>query len=72
MGNFKVDRQEEADACGSVAELVGTLGLFYLVLIALGFILITLGQNASARGICADFGFPGAKPAWHAQGGLRG
>ena len=36
------DEDERGDACGSVSELTGTIGLFYIVLICLGLLFVTL------------------------------
>ena len=33
---------DEKDACGTVSELIGAVGLFYIVLLFLGFILVRL------------------------------
>ncbi len=36
------DEDDRGDACGSVSELTGAVGLFYIVLICLGLLFVTL------------------------------
>ncbi|MGO8952351.1 MAG: hypothetical protein ACLPWS_06155 [Rhodomicrobium sp.] len=36
------DGEDEREVCGSVTELIGTVGLFYIVLICLGLAFVTL------------------------------
>ncbi|MGO9545437.1 MAG: hypothetical protein ACLPPF_11665 [Rhodomicrobium sp.] len=36
------DGESERDACGSLSELAGTVGLFYIALICMGLVFITL------------------------------
>ncbi len=36
------DEDDRGDACGSISELTGTVGLFYIVLICLGLLFVTL------------------------------
>ncbi len=40
--NWSGDEDDHGDACGSVSELTGTVGLFYIVLICLGILFVTL------------------------------
>jgi hypothetical protein len=38
---------EERDACGSLSELIGTVGLFYIGLLLLSLVLVTLVRPES-------------------------
>ncbi|MGO9484697.1 MAG: hypothetical protein ACLPX9_08965 [Rhodomicrobium sp.] len=41
------DDGDKQDACGSVSELAGTVGLFYIFLICLGLLFVTLEKLQS-------------------------
>ncbi|MGO9170373.1 MAG: hypothetical protein ACLP7P_00175 [Rhodomicrobium sp.] len=45
---WRGDDKDERDACGSVTELIGTIGLFYIALICLGIAFVTLENLHSA------------------------
>lgn len=41
------EHNEERDACGSLSELIGTVGLFYIGLLLLSLVLVTLVRPES-------------------------